>query len=148
MAGLVWRNGDLNTLETRIRLRINNFEDAAEGLMLETVAQAAVDQAKVLEDATTATGDKRASTGGASSQYGSTSPGRIDSGLMINQINSHVEHVGNVITGRWGWQDPESYFAAQDYGTRTIPAAHSLLESFIRTRETFISRLVQLVKGH
>lgn len=148
MAGLVWRNGDLDTLATRIRLRINNFEDAAEDLVRETVAQGAKDQALILERATTPTGERRAASGGATSQYGSTSEGRIDSGLMVNQINSHTEREGNVITGRWGWQDPEKYFAAQDYGTRTIPAAHSLLESFIRTRETFISRLVQLVRGH
>ena len=148
MAGMIWRNHDLNDLTTNLRLRIQGFEDAVEDMMREVVAEGAKDQAMVLEDAHTDTGRRRAETGGQSSEYGSISEGRIDSGLMINQINSHVERDGNVIRGRWGWQDPEKYFLTQDYGDARITAAHSLVESFIRTREVLIIRLLKLVRSH
>ena len=148
MAGRIkWSGGGPHAMLAKFETMERKALDQGETLITELTHEAAIRQAKILEDATTKTGERRAATGGRSSQYGSTSPGRVDSGLMINQINSRVERDDNSVSGTWGWFDPEEYFSAQDNGTGRIPAANSLFGSYVEAREKFLSGISQIVRG-
>lgn len=121
--------------------------DAAEDIVRETVHEAEIEQRAIIETAVTKTGLRRVETQGKSSQYGSTSPGRIDSGLMVNTTNARVTREGNTIIGRWGWFDPQDYFVLQDWGTHEIAAAHSLFLSWVGARGRLARRLRTITNG-
>lgn len=139
--GVVWRNSDLNTLGTELRAQSRFAIDASEQVMEQTMDEAVELQRTLLDRATTRTGEERLGRG-----RGNTA-GRNDTGQMIGSISSDVETTRNRVTGRWGWpKNAEHYFAAQDFGgsPSRIPAAHSLLDSFISMREVWIRRMKRI----
>lgn len=145
--GMEWRNGDLDKLTFDVQLRLKDLPgDVAEAVRL-SVQDGEKVMEKVIETSTTATGRARAD-GSHKSHTGSTSPGRVDSGLMINQVNSNSEQDGNTISGKVGWFDPEEYFAIQDnkaFSSISEPM-HALLQGFVAAREALISRLTNIAR--
>ena len=141
--GFAWTNGGLEGIRATL--------DGYEGLMVEkaveilegVVWEAALDQAEILEAAVTRTGERRVASGRG--EY----PGRHESGAMINEISNGVTVEGNVVTGHWGWEDPEEYFLDQDLDTvaERIPAAHSLRGSFIKAVQNAQRALIRASKG-
>lgn len=124
-------------------------EQATEAYAQETVAkltnEAGAAQRIALEQATTMTGDERVRTHGASSKFGSVVAGRVNSALMINTTSARTTIEDGIVAGTWGWMDPEDYFLDQDWGTRRgIPAAHSLLNTFIVAREKLFAAVEAL----
>lgn len=138
--GVVWRNSDLNELRTRINQQQRIAADAAEQVIQMTTEEAVDLQKQLLDQAVTMTGAARISRG-----RGRTA-GRNDSGTMIDAIDRTVEAEQGRIVGRYGWVDGyQEYFRYQDFGTSRIPAAHSLLDSFVSLRSRFISRMRGIV---
>lgn len=95
---------------------------------------------EIIETSVTKTGEKRAESGGH--------PGRIDSGDMIDAVQSNVDLIGQSrIEGSWGFEregeglDP--YFLYQNYGTADIEAMNALRDSYIGSRELLLGRLEQ-----
>lgn len=137
--GVVWRNSDLNTLRTELRAQSRFAIDASEQVMEQTMDEAVELQRTLLDRATTRTGEERLGRG-----RGNT-VGRNDTGQMIGSISSDVETTRNRVTGRWGWPfTAEDYYRFQDFGTGKIPAAHSLLDSFVAMREVWIRRMKRI----
>lgn len=142
---LIWRNGDLNTMLTHIRVTVNATEAEVLQGVQDSVHEGEKIMRNVIEDSVTATGRKRVQTRGKSSRYGSTAPGRIDSGLMVNSTNSSAELESETrVRGFMGWPTPEDYFAYQENGTGRVPAMHALLQGFIAAREVLTIRLTAL----
>lgn len=140
MAGIVWSGTSPEKLIAQFRLAEEALTYRAHVAMDKTVTEAAADQAQILEDAHTRTGLARASAGGF--------PGRHLTGHMIEEIDhdTQIEYGNgqNTIVGEWGWDNLEEYFAAQDLGTETIPAASSLHTSFIAAEQRLIERIAKL----
>lgn len=144
VVGVVWRNGDLRTLETRIGRIPGVALDAAEQIVGETVKEGAAMQRDLLDRATTRTGSERFGRGRGGSA------GRNDTGKMIDAIDSTSSATSRRAEGSWGWLPPvedAGKIAAQDFGSSrwNIPAAHSLVDSFITTREQFYRRVKRMV---
>lgn len=134
--GVVWRNNDLNELRTRIRAQSQIASDQAEQVIEMTVREAADMQKDLLNQAVTMTGAERIARG-----RGNTA-GRNYSGNMIDAISDQVDLEPGRVIGRYGWIDNlDAYFQYQDFGTGRIPAANSLLDSFVALRMRFISRM-------
>lgn len=141
---IVWHGGNLNTLRAAFGTQGRLAIDAAEQIVSQTTEEAAQIQRDLLDKATTPYGVKRFGKG----QGGS--PGRNDSGAMIAKINTNVQTSRGNTSGSWGWnetfeQAPEIY--AQELGgspTR-IPAARSLVDSFMQVRLTFLKRVSKMV---
>lgn len=142
-----WSGAGLGGIGQVLHAREHAMLDAGEDAVRETVHEAEMEQRAIIETAVTKTGRRRAETQGRSSEYGSTSPGRIDSGLMVNTTNTRVTREGNTIIGRWGWFDPEDYFTFQDWGTAEIEAAHSLFLSWVGARGRLARRLRAITNG-
>ena len=138
--GVVWRNNDLKDLATRIQLQRGIAADAAEQVIQTTVDEAEQLQKRLLDNAVTMTGADRISRG-----RGNTA-GRNDSGAMIDAISNTVDAEDGRVTGKYGWvNEQRDYFSYQDWGTKRVPAAHSLLDSFVAVRADFIRRMRRIV---
>jgi hypothetical protein len=76
-------------------------------------------------------------------------PGRIESGEMLNDVDSRVEELGDgVIEAKWGWADPEDYYWIQEYGfdafeTKIAPM-HSLATSLDEAEIALQERLGEI----
>jgi hypothetical protein len=128
-------------LAMQLRARKGALIDEVTDIMETTVREAEEIQRNQLDRATTRYGEQRFGAG----QGGSA--GRNDSGDMINAINSEVTASKTRVVGRWGWIDEGSfqrYFAYQENGTGRVPAAHSLLDSYMVVKETFKKRMRRL----
>lgn len=141
-----WSNGGLPSIRSSIELREKKLREGAEDIVRETVHEAEIEQRRIIETAVTETGRRRVATGGRSSAHGSISPGRIDSGLMINSTGTSATADGGEVVGRWGWFDPEEYFEIQEWGSDRIQAMHSLFLSWIRARGRLAKRINKLVR--
>lgn len=141
--GVIFRNGDLNKLKTAVNLRGKIAIDAATQITEESTLQAVILQRQLLDAAVTGTGSRRISKG-----VGNTA-GRNETGEMIAAIEQEVTATSTRVSGKWGFlKDVQGYFFAQELGggpNDNIPAAHSLLDSFIQIREEYIRRLVRMV---
>jgi hypothetical protein len=125
----------------KIESQVQKVRDDVFQIVDDVVYEAALEQAAILEAATTPTGDARVASGGQGTA------GRHDSGHMIDMISSEIKTEGNTIIGTWGWDDYEAYFEAQDEGTARIEAAHSLQGSYIAAREKTKVRVHALMGG-
>lgn len=139
MPSIVWTKSDPLTVIANLQAESDGLKETVTGIVSDVVYEAAQEQAKILEDAVTRTGIARAARGGL--------PGRHETGHMINQISNEVQVDEDHIVGTWGWDDPEGYFEEQDWGGERIPAAHSLLGSFISAEEKVKRRIRDAVKG-
>lgn len=138
--GVVWRNNDLRELRTRINLQSRIAADAAEQVIQMTTDEAVQVQKQLLDAAVTRTGAARISRG-----QGRTA-GRNDSGTMIEAIDREVSFEQGRVVGKYGWVNGyQDYFSYQDFGTGRVPAAHSLLDSFVQMRIRFIQRMRRIV---
>lgn len=136
-----YTSGSMNDLEAAVLTTSQKLADAAERIVKESVDEGMNLQIKTLVDAHTRTGLKRVAY-----QTDSGEPGRDKTGHMIEQIDNDVDisesAAGKTVRGRWGWLDGvEPYFVAQDDGTDIIPAADSLVGSFLTEREKFAARV-------
>jgi len=137
----------MDGLMTRVQSFEQGVRDAAEQIVEEFAHDGERDMEQIIQTATTPTGERRAA-GTDANRTGSVSPGRIDSGLMINQVSSEFEAGGNTFTGEFGWtKEVEAYFLLQENGTKKIEAMHALQGANIKQRELAISKLIQAGKN-
>jgi hypothetical protein len=117
--------------------------EEVEQIVQETVLEAEGLQKELLDRAVTRGGAERFSRGRGGSA------GRNDSGDMIRAIDSDTKRSGRTrVEGRFGWlRDKEAYYGIQDFGGNGIPAAHSLLDSFLVAREKFKARMRGVGRG-
>lgn len=141
MAELIWQNQDLNDLITRLITVNEEIRESLVPLMVEAMAEAETMMKTYVETAITKTGLERAAghSKRARTIDSGRDPGRIETGRMINAIESTVVSDGDLVIGSWGWLnglDADTlYFLYQENGTGTLPAMHALLQSFIQIRE-------------
>jgi len=133
----------IDGLITRVQSFEQNIKDAAEQIVEEFAHDGERDMEQIIQTATTPTGERRAS-GLDANRTGSVSPGRIDSGLMINQVSSEFSANGNTFTGEFGWtKEVEDYFLLQENGTKKIEAMHALQGANIKQRELAFRKLIE-----
>ncbi len=141
-SGITWTNGGPLALAAKIEALGQNIEDGAATVLLEVVSQAEKNQKDTIAAAVTPTGEARVSSGTGGS------PGRVDTGLMINSTTASVtRQEGGVIQGEWGWKDPEKYFMYQDEGTATIQGALSLFTSFLVAKAQLAPKLRAMIQA-
>lgn len=139
--GFTFKGARPDKLQTALKLQQAVMRNEVERIMEETLEEAVELQRELLDRAETEWGRYRMSKGRGQSA------GRRDTDQMYGGITYDVESESTKITGRWGWLwHIEQYFAAQDWGTGKIGAAHSLLGSYMQIRERFIKRITGLVK--
>lgn len=143
--GVRYKGMDMRDLSSRMRLRSNVAIDELEQIVSMTVEEAERDQKALLDRAVTRYGALRMSRGDG------RSAGRNDEGDLIDAISSDVKPEKTKVTGKWGWlslgpENPRGKVLAQDFGgsPSRIPAAHSLLDSYVQARAKFISRISAL----
>ena len=136
----------IGKLITQVQSFEQNIKDNAEQIVEEFAHDGERDMEEIIQHAVTPTGERRAA-GLDANRTGSTSPGRIDSGLMVNQVSSEFEAGGNTFTGEFGWtKEVEAYFLLQENGTKKIEAMHALQGANIKQREIAIHKLIQAGK--
>lgn len=142
-----WSNGGPSSIAAWLEARVEAIKEQAIEIVERSVAEGAADQAAILDAprSFTFTGRQRVTSG--EGQFA----GRHLTGAMIDSIDHSVEVDDNLdgftITGNWGWPNPADYVIDQDNGTAKIAAAHSLVDSFEKTKETFKQRVEDLAKG-
>jgi len=142
-----WSGSGFDGIIARLEARVEEIKERAVEIVERSVSEGAADQAAILDAprSFTYTGRQRVASG--EGQFA----GRHVTGAMIDSIDHSVEvddtPDGFSITGRWGWPNPADYVTDQDNGTAKIAAAHSLVDSFGKTKETFKQRVQDLAKG-
>lgn len=137
--GVRYKGMDMRGLSTQMRIRSRLAIDEVEQIVSMTVEEAERDQKALLDRAVTRYGAKRMAAGRG------RSAGRNDTGAMIDAISSEVKANKTTVTGKWGWIDEvKDYFSYQDWGTDRVPAAHSLLDTYVQARAKFIARVSAL----
>lgn len=136
--GIVFRNGDLNRLRTRVLKIPDTILDSAEDLVRETSREGARKMRDYI--ATRGTGYRGHS-------------GRVETGEMLQNVRNTAEREGTHVRARWGWLDKqENYFRFQEQGffnwrsQADVEPMHALLDSFIQEREAFIHELLKRLK--
>ena len=142
--GLVWRNGDLNQLATKLSARGKDAERIAEEILDTVVEQAAWDMRNLIE--TRGTG-----------YNGHT--GRVEQGYMLADVGENqgeIEKSGHTLTGRFGWGvnggPVEPYYLYQEQGFknswtgRDVPPMHALLDAFVKARNNMIRLLAKATR--
>lgn len=142
MARVVWRNGDLNDMMSRVSIIPERMLDAAADVIGEAINMGADDMRVYIESRGTG-------------YDGHT--GRVDEGYMLGDVAaSEVEKTPQKASGAYGWGvtggPVHPYYVYQENGFRhwrsgaDVPPMHALLDSFISAREKFYSRILGLVK--
>lgn len=130
-----------NGVITQIRRFEQGIKDDAERIVKEFAHDGERAMEKIIQESITETGIERVNAN-FGSETGSRSPGRIDTGLMINSVNSEFEVDGDTFTGRFGWtKEVEDYFLYQENGTRTIEAMHALFTANLEQREIALKKI-------
>lgn len=139
--GLVWRNRDLNDLTTRAAFYIKEIEREAAKVVDETAKEGA----EVMRGHIEVRG-----TGYRGHQ------GRIETGAMLDAVQSVTEKTDDGVRGRFGWGvrggPTDDYFRYQEEGFtiassgHDVPPMHALLDAFISVREDFIRKVVRLIR--
>lgn len=138
--GLSWKSGDLNTMVFDMKLRATALNGEVEKAVLLSAHEGADSMQEIIIKAETETGRRRAASGGA--------PGRIRTGDMFNDVKSSVAEEGNTVVGKFGWPVPQDYYATQDNTAYSISGTmHSLLQSFVKSREALIGRMAQIARN-
>lgn len=128
-------------------LSIQRFESDVKEGAASIVADFAHDGERVMEqvivEAETKTGYARV----ADDDNPGNSPGRVDTGLMINQVSSEWEQDGDTYIGRFGWtKETEDYFLYQENGTEHIEAMNALGSAAVQGRERAIKRISNIAR--
>lgn len=131
--GIVYRNGDFNLLATKIRHIPDQMLDDLEPLMQRTAKTGAELMEGFIKTRGTVKSGKK---------------GRIETGEMLDNVDSEIFRQGNTITARWGWLNKwEDYFRYQEQGfTNTwsredVEPMHALFDSFMQNRELFFAEM-------
>lgn len=136
--GIKWVNGSPQQLTAQLSHKKKVFYDEAEEIVTQTADEAAELQRMFLDRATTPWGETRFASGRG------RSAGRNDTGEMIDSIEVEISRTKTSLTGAWGWpKGYEKYFQIQEWGLG-VPEAHSLLDSMMAVRATFIRRVRKL----
>lgn len=135
MARVAWR-GDLRAL----RMRIENLPEEA----LDTAEE-------IMEDVTKEGADLMRQYIKTRGTEGSGKEGRIESGTMLDQVDSQVFRNPRSVRGEFGWglngKDAKDYYHYQEDGFRhwisgkNVPAMHAQLDAFMKMREKFFQRM-------
>lgn len=126
-------------LEDYIRQTYEEARRAASGAVEDATLHGEDRMREIIELSTTPTGDARAARGGH--------PGRIDSGDMIDDIESNIDAVGqDRIVGSYGWINGlEPYYAFQELGAEDFnvrfKGMRALAQSSVEARELLFKRL-------
>jgi len=141
-------NFDIGRFERLLQAKGNEVVNRAPKIVADFAHNGEKMMEQAIEDAETATGQRRASAPAKTGSDASHSPGRIDSGLMINQVNSRSESDGTMHTGEFGWTGEQmEYFLLQEDGTASIEGMNALNSAFIAAREQAITDLIDAMKG-
>lgn len=134
--GIKYRAGaDPRSLAIKLRIEGEGIRQEVEQIVAEVVDIGAKEQRQLLDRAVTRYGGERFARGRG------RSAGRNDTGAMIDDVESSVASSKNRVTGRWGWVNgARDYYKYQDWGVG-VPAAHSLLDSFMVVRAELQKRL-------
>lgn len=101
----------------------------------EVLAEAVVDQKRILDTATTPWGRFRQG-------QGRSSAGRRETDTMYDAISSDLSVGRGEVVGEWGWLGLFlKYFEYQDNGTGRIDAANSLAESFVKAEQSLAAKV-------
>lgn len=137
--GIKWVQASPQQLTAQLSRKKKVFYDQAEQIVSETAEEAAELQRMFLDRATTQWGEKRFAAGRG------RSAGRNDTGDMIDSIETEVTETRTSATGAWGWpKGYERYYQIQEWGLG-VPEAHSLLDSMMAVRSTFVRKVRKLV---
>lgn len=136
-AGFVWRNRDLNDMQTNIQKALEGQERAVEQILEDIGEQAAEKMQNLI--ATTPSGIVPGK------------PDRILTGTMHDAVGSKpVTKKGNYRGVEFGWTEEQiKYFIWQEQGTGSplnIVPMHALLQTFLEAREELRDRLNQEFK--
>lgn len=119
-------------------------------IMQEIVDEGVANQKEFITTAVTQTGEKRASDPqhrSSKRDAGLGIAGRVESDDMRQSVGGDVTAEPGVVTGKWGWiENFLKYFGVQDDGYGAIPAANSLLKSFVLGREKLTARLTSIAR--
>ncbi len=137
--GVVWRNRDLNHLESTIRALPDDILKAGE----EIITEASRDGARQMRENISTRGTER-----------SGKRGRIETGTMLENVTNTAERVdSHRVQARWGWlRRRENYFRWQEQGFRNpwtqqdVVPMHALLDSFLRVREDVLYKIARMVR--
>lgn len=142
MVEIVWQNGDLKDLVTRLYTYNADMQSKLVPIMEAGMLEGETVMRRVIVNAVTKTGQERAAGNnrnparqGVGANGGQ--PGRVETGAMLDAVDSEVIAIDpSLVVGRIGWTAGAlDYFAYQENGTGTVPAMHALLEAFITARE-------------
>ena len=134
--GVKWTGGSPKDLSIRLKVTGEAILEDVEAAVRESVEVGAKEQKQLLDRAVTRYGQYRMSKGRG------RSAGRNDTGKMIDDVGSDVESTRNRIVGWWGWVNgAKDYYKYQDWGVG-VPAAHSLLDSYMVVRNEIRKRLL------
>lgn len=135
MARISWR-GDLRALRMRIENIPEDYLDQAEEIMEDVTKEGADLMRQYIRTRGT---DK------------SGKEGRIESGAMLEEVESEVVRNPRSVRGEFGWGVDggtyEKYFGYQESGFRhwvsgiNVPPMHAQLDAFIKMREKFFQRM-------
>ena len=129
-------------LITRLSTASVEVKKQAEQIVADYAHDGEVQMEQIIQDAVTETGLARA----GNPNSGGNSPGRIDTGLMINQVSSETHRDGNEFVGTFGWtKEVEDYFLLQENGTAHIEAMNALHGSAIAQREIALQKIQNIV---
>lgn len=70
--------------------------------------------------------DAHTETGYSREAAGDGEPGRVESGDFRADVTHSVERIGDTVTAKWGWDNPEDYYMYQEEGTRFIEGVDAL----------------------
>jgi len=134
--GIKWTGGGPESLSIKLKVTGEAILEDVEMAVRESVEVGEKEQKQLLDRAVTRYGEYRMSRGRG------RSAGRNDTGQMIDAVGSDVESSRNRIVGWWGWVNgAKDYYRYQDWGVG-VPAAHSLLDSYMVVRNEIRKRLM------
>ena len=140
-------NFDLKRLELLVNARSNAILARAPQIVADFAHHGEMAMEAIIASAvpSTKTGDARAALDQPNGEH--RSPGRIDTGLMINSVNSRSTTDGQVSEGEFGWTgEQEKYFLYQEDGTQYIEAMNALSGAFVIARERAIQDLTEAIR--
>lgn len=134
-----WKGFDISKLEYAALAIVDGIELDARQIIEEITNDALEEMVRIMEAATTKTGEKRAAERGGH-------PGRVDTAQMAADIRYAIETgLDGSVVGTWGWtQNVEDYYVIQEYGTGKIKAMSALQGSFVKAKEELRRRLGDL----
>lgn len=117
---MTWTGPSIRQLSTQIEARLVGLEAEIRAMLQEAGVGAELEMRRVIVEATTATGERRAAAGKGIA-------GRVETDDMRSSVHYLVHDEGVDMVLEYGWlTDKELYFLFQEYGTSTIEGMNAL----------------------